>query len=533
MPTPLEVLRSYPPHDHTLDGALRSRCAVRGDRPMLFEQGSSLGWNRFAHEADALALNLQARGIGHADRVAVVARNAGGHVRLLFALARIGAVMVPLNPEFGVRELRYALKHADVAAVFTDAEVLPAVREALSEAGIAPWLALMQRTPGQDLPDLDQMREVMPRASLPPRPAADTPCVMIFTSGTTGFPKGVLHSQRSLLLVGEANLGRMRLQPEDRILVVLPFFHVNALFYSLGGMLASGAALIVAPRFSASRFWQEAVDTGATVVNIIEAMGTILKSRDRSEYRPDHRLRAVYGVRQNAQAAFREDFGIEQLFSGFGMTEIPGVTCNPWGVPAKPSTMGTLARHPDPAQPWAEARLVDEQGHDVPTGEVGELWVRTPVVMLGYFRDPEQTAAAFHEGWLKTGDMVRCDADGWFFYASRKKDIIRRRGENIAGAEIDMAIGEHPAVYETAAIAVPSELGEDDILAAVVRKPGARLDAAEVVEWCRGRLAPHKLPRYVAFVDALPHTPTHKVAKALMRQDADLRARAVDLQPAR
>jgi len=315
--------------------------------------------------------------------------------------------------------------------------------------------------------------------------------------------------------------------------VVLPFFHVNALFYSLGGMLASGAALIVAPRFSASRFWQEAVDTGATVVNIIEAMGTILKSRDRSEYRPEHRLRAVYGVRQNAQAAFREDFGIEQLFSGFGMTEIPGVTCNPWGEPARPATMGTLARHPDPAQPWAEARLVDEQGHDVPTGEVGELWVRTPVVMLGYFRDPEQTAAAFHEGWLKTGDMVRCDADGWFFYASRKKDIIRRRGENIAGAEIDMAIGEHPSVYETAAIAVPSELGEDDILAAVVRKPGARLDAAEVVEWCRGRLAPHKLPRYVAFVDALPHTPTHKVAKALMRQDADLRARAVDLQPAR
>jgi crotonobetaine/carnitine-CoA ligase len=533
MQTPLDVLRSFPPHNYTLEGALRSRCAVRGGRPMLVEGDDSQTWNEFAHAAETFAGHLAACGIGFGDRVAVVARNGSRHVRLLFALARLGAVMVPLNPEFGIRELRYALKHADVAAVFADGDRMPAVREALAETGIAPWLALMEQTPGHDLPDIDHMRESTPSESLPARPAADAPCVMIFTSGTTGFPKGVLHSQRSLLLVGEANLGRMRLQPEDRILVVLPFFHVNALFYSLGGMLASGATLIIAPKFSASRFWQTVADTGATVVNIIEAMGTILKSRDRSEYRPEHGLRVVYGVRQNAQAAFRDDFGIGQLFSGFGMTEIPGVTCNPYGVPARPATMGTLASHPDPAQPWAEARVVDEQGQDVPSGEVGELWVRTPVVMLGYFRDPEQTAATFHDGWLKTGDMVRRDADGWFFYASRKKDIIRRRGENIAGAEIDMAIGEHPAVYETAAIAVPSELGEDDILVAVVLKPGARLEAAEVVDWCRSRLAPHKLPRYVAFVDALPHTPTHKIAKAQMRQDADLRAHAVDLQPAR
>jgi crotonobetaine/carnitine-CoA ligase len=530
---PLEVLRLFPAHDHTLDATLRSRCAVRGDRPMLVQDGTSLSWNDFVREAGLLARALAGRGTAPGDRVAVVARNDGGHVQLLFALARLGAVMVPLNPELGVRELRYALRHADVAAVFTDVEALPTVREALADTGIDPWIALMRQTPGQGLPDIATLRDAAPAVTLPPQPGADTPCVMIFTSGTTGFPKGVVHSQRSLVLVGEANLGRMRLQPDDRILVVLPFFHVNALFYSLGGMLASGGALVIAPRFSASRFWSTALETGATVVNIIEAMGTILKARERSEYRPGHRLRAVYGVRQNAQAAFREDFGIEHLFSGFGMTEIPGVTCNPYGEPAKPATMGTLARHPDPDQPWAEARVVDDLGRDAAADEVGELWVRTPVAMLGYFRDPEQTAAAFHDGWLQTGDLVRRDAEGWFFYVSRKKDIIRRRGENIAGAELDIAIGEHPAVYETAAIAVPSELGEDDILVAVVLKPGARMEAGEIAQWCRGRLAPHKVPRYVVFVDALPHTPTHKIAKARMRQDASLRARATDLQARR
>ncbi|WP_137918125.1 AMP-binding protein [Hydrogenophaga sp. 2FB] len=531
--TPLQVLRRYPAHDHTLHGLLRSRCAVRAHQPMLLEGERELSWAAFAAQADALAAALRDRGIGTGDRVAIVARNGTGHVLLLFALARLGAVLVPVNPEIGVRELRYALNHADVSAAVTDAAALGPVREAIEGCARSPWLALAQPAPGHELPDLDALVASGVGRPLPPPPAADMPCAMIFTSGTTGFPKGVMHSQRNLLLVGEANMARMQLRPDDRLLVVLPFFHINALFYSLGGMLASGCALVLVERFSASRFWQTVVETGATAVNIIEAMGTILKSRDRAEFRPEHRLRVVYGVRQNAQAAFREEFGVRHLLTGFGMTEIPGVTCNPYGQPAKPGSMGVLAEHPDPQQPWAECRVVDDEGRDLGSDQVGELWVRTPVAMLGYFRDPEQTALAFHGGWLKTGDLVRRDADGWFFYASRKKDIIRRRGENIAGAELDMVIGAHPAVYETAAVAVPSALGEDEILVAVVLKPDGQLDAAAVAEWCRERLAPHKVPRYVVFVDSLPHTPTHKIAKAQMRQDTTLLARAVDLAAGR
>lgn len=528
----LDVLRSYPGHDGTLQGVLESRCALRARQPMLvLADGPTLSWAEVATRSAALARSLHSRGVAAGDRVAVVAPNHAGHVLLLLALARLGAVLVPLNPEFGPRELHYALALADVCAVFVDAGSLPGVREVLQGQGRTPWLALLGES-APELPTLDGLIAAAPAPApaLPAPPAADAPCVMVFTSGTTGFPKGVVHSQRSLVLVGEANLGRMRLQPEDRLLVVLPFFHINALFYSLGGMLAAGAALIIAPRFSASRFWPLAVETGATAVNVIEAMGNILVARSRAEYRAGHRLRVVYGVRHATQAAFRQHFGVQHLLSGFGMSEVPGVTCNPWGEPARPGSMGVLARHPDPAQPWAHCRVVDEHGHDVPAGMTGELWVQTPVMMLGYFRDPAQTQAAFEDGWFKTGDLVRRDADGWFFHLSRLKDVIRRRGENIAGAELDQVIGEHPAVAQAAAVAVPSALGEDEILAVVVLRPGQRLAAPEVADWCRLRLAPHKVPRYVVFTDHLPLTPTHKVSKALLRQDTALRAAAVDLQ---
>jgi crotonobetaine/carnitine-CoA ligase len=214
------------------------------------------------------------------------------------------------------------------------------------------------------------------------------------------------------------------------------------------------------------------------------------------------------------------------------MTEIPGVTCTLIERPDKPICMGPVGRHPDPARPWAQCRIVGDEGKDVGVNEVGEFVVKTPIIMQGYFRDPEQTRAAFRDGWFLTGDLVRRDEDGWFHFVSRKKDIIRRRGENIAGAELDRVIGAHPAVHEAAAIPVPAELGEDEILVAVVLKPGERVSAAAIAQWCRERLAPQKVPRFVLFVDELPHTPTHKVAKAALRQDQSLRGRAVDLQAA-
>jgi crotonobetaine/carnitine-CoA ligase len=211
------------------------------------------------------------------------------------------------------------------------------------------------------------------------------------------------------------------------------------------------------------------------------------------------------------------------------MSEIPGVLNNPFDGVRKIGSMGRPSLHPDRSIAFSQMRVVNDEGQPVGEGEVGELEVRTPIVMQGYYRDPEQTAAAFRDGWFVTGDLGRRDADGYFWFVARKKDIIRKRGENISGAQIDAVVNSHPEVVNSAAIPVPSDLGEDDILVAVVQRPGAQLTAQHIAAWCRERLAPFKVPRYVVFVDELPLTPTQRVAKYKMRGDASLLAAAVDL----
>ena len=305
----------------------------------------------------------------------------------------------------------------------------------------------------------------------------------------------------------------MHLQPEERLLCVLPMFHINAIFYSLAGTLAAGATLILEPRFSASRFWHTVHEQRATEVNTIAAASTMLMQRDRSEFVPGHGLRKIYGAPFSAETyrVFHEAFQVPVLIEGYGMSEIPGALNNPYDGEQRIGSMGRPSRHPDPAVQLAELRIADDDGRFLPPGEIGELVVRTPIVMQGYYRDEAQTRAAFRDGWFLTGDLARVDADGYFWFVARKKDIIRKRGENISGAELDRVIGEHPAVLEAAAIPVPDALGEDEILVAVVRRPGAALQAQEIADWCAARLAAIKVPRYVAFVDALPHTPTHRV----------------------
>lgn len=526
---PLEVLKLYPAHDYTLSGALASRLQRDSGRPFILFAGRSWSWAEFAQSVEKTARLLVARGVRKGDRVGVLARNDVGHALLLFACARIGAIMVPSNPEFGVHEAGYVMKHAGVSAVACNADVLPVARQACEGITPAPWFVLFD---GQaaDAPNFFQEIARVPETGLPPSGRADDTVLIIYTSGTTGFPKGAMHSQRNFVTAGESNISRLWLQPDDRLMVVLPMFHVNALFYSTAGALAAGCALVLMPRFSASEFWNAAVEYGVTQVNIIEAIGRILARRPRSEFRPGHRITKVYGMRADIVAPFRDEFRIPHLLGGFGMTEIPGVCCVPFEGPDKPGSMGPVGRHPDPARKWAECKVVDDGGSEVGVDEVGELWVKHPIVMQGYFRDPEQTRAAFRDGWFMTGDLVTRDANGYFSFVSRKKDIIRRRGENIAGAEIDRVIQSHPGVFEVAAVPVPSELGEDEILVAIVPKAGATLTPRQIEEWCAERLAAMKVPRFVLLVDELPHTPTHKVAKQVLKADPTLKSRAVDLQ---
>lgn len=531
MLSPLAVIRRYPAHDYTLSGLLASRASERPQHPLIRDGPQTLSYAVFAARVAAAAGGLHARGIRTGDRVGVMTPNNPNTAVLLFALARLGAVFVPVNPEFGVAEARYIFEHAGVCAVATT----PASRAtaAAAVAGIrpTPWFLLLEGADAS-LPTLDALIDTAPESNLAPTGTPDSTVLMLYTSGTTGFPKGVMHSQRNFVLAGEGFVARMWLQPDDRLLCILPMFHINALFYSLAGTLAAGASLVLAPKFSASTFWRTAAESGATQANIIAAIGNILARRPREEFDPRHRLRVIYGapITPDLERTFREDFHVPVMIEGYGMTEIPGACNNPFDGERRPNSMGLPARHPDPGVNFSELRVVDEAGVDVTDGSQGELWVRTPILMQGYYKDAEQTAASMHEGWFKSGDLVRRDADGYFYFVARKKDIIRRRGENISGAEIDRVVDDHPAVVRCAAIPVPSELGEDEILVAIILKPSASVSAEEIADWCRARLAAIKVPRYVVFVDHLPTTATERVQKFQLRADASLRARATDLQ---
>jgi crotonobetaine/carnitine-CoA ligase len=315
---PLEVLNLYPGHDYTLRGAFESRAGRDPSRPFILHRGKTWSWAEFGEAVTGAARMLVARGVRKGDRVGVLARNDIGHALLLFACARIGAIMVPSNPEFGVQEAGYVMRHAGVCAVACHSDVLPVARAACEGLEPRPWFTLFDgRAP--DAPNfLDEVAR-KPSAPLPPRAGADDTVLIIYTSGTTGFPKGAMHSQRNFVLSGEANISRLWLQPEERLMVVLPMFHVNALFYSTAGTLAAGCSMLLMPRFSASEFWNAAVEHGATQVNIIEAAGRILVRRPRSEFRPEHRIAKLYGARADIIAPFRDEFRIPHLLGGFGM----------------------------------------------------------------------------------------------------------------------------------------------------------------------------------------------------------------------
>ena len=542
--TPLAVLDSFPRHEDTLDALLRSRRLSRPGAALL--AGEIRPW-RYAdaeRASELLASVLLGHGVAKGDRVAMVSQNSDLTLLVFLALGRIGAIFVPVNPALTTAEIRYILTHSTPRLVIAQ----EALRQSLVEtaAGVTPAPQVFGTASLGDESDdaagvlsaLEDFLRVHAPAPLAARrqerPAPDDPLVMIYTSGTTGYPKGVVHSHRNFVRAAEAFIERMHLQAGERLFAILPFYHINALFYSFGGALACGGTLITVARFSASQFWTLATRHGATQLNILAAVGNILAKRPRSEFDPNHRIRKIYGgpISEEMMKTFQDEFGVPDLVEGYGMSEIPGAFNNPFDGPRKLGSIGKPARHPRHER-FVEARVVDSDGREVPDNETGELLVRTPIAMLYYFEDPAQTEEAFDDGWLRTGDMARRDEDGYFYFIARKKDIIRRRGENISGAELDRVLGDHPDVLEAAAIGVPAPLGDEDILAVLVARTDPPPSPESVVQWCSARLAAMKVPRYVVFVGSLPHTASQRIIKYQLKADTSLLQRAYDREAAR
>ncbi|HEX9358319.1 MAG TPA: AMP-binding protein, partial [Streptosporangiaceae bacterium] len=338
--------------------------------------------------------------------------------------------------------------------------------------------------------------------------------VLIPTSGTTGRSKLVMQTHRAYVLAGEGFPYWMELTAQDRLMTSLPLFHINAPAYSVMGSLACGAGLILLPRFSASGFLDAARRHGATEFNAIGAMLEILMRQPPRPGDADTPLRLCYTGPAPARARqeqMERRFGL-RIVAGYAMSESPYGLIWPRGT--RPfGTLGAVRQHPDLGV-INHARVVDDNGREVGPGGTGELLLRNPVLTPGYYGLPAETAAAFTaDGWLRTGDLVTVGPGATYTFVARKKEVLRRRGENLSPAEVEEVLQDHPDVLECAVVGVASELSEEEVKAFVVPAPGRRPDFADLRAHAAARLSAFKVPRYWQLVDELPRTPTARVAR--------------------
>jgi crotonobetaine/carnitine-CoA ligase len=332
-----------------------------------------------------------------------------------------------------------------------------------------------------------------------------------------GRPKAVMQTQRNYVLTGEGFARWLRLRRDDRVMALLPLCHINAQAYSTMGALAAGAGLILLERFSASQFWEQARRYRATQVNIIGSMLLMLWKQPPAPRDREHEVRVLYSAPAPREVCrrFEERFGVA-VIEGFGMSECTFGLIQPLDGPRTPGGMGRPRELPERGI-LNEVRIVDDAGRDCPAGAPGELILRNAAMMAGYYKDPERTALAFRDGWLWTGDLAVRDEEGEFFFAGRKKELIRRRGENVSPAEVEAVLNAHPGVQEAAVIGVPSAFSEEDVVACVVPNAPDGPTAEELRAWCAARLAPFKVPAEIRFLDALPKTSTQKVQRDALR----------------
>jgi crotonobetaine/carnitine-CoA ligase len=454
----------------TIPALFEAAVAAVPDKTWLLHGDASFTYAEAHARIGGAARVLADRGIGQGDLVLATARNAPEYLFAWLATAYLGAIHVAVDPRSTAAEL-----------------------DGLS-AQVQPKLTLSDATIGSLYAD--------PRPPDGPGPAQPgDPSVLIPTSGTTGRSKLVTQTHRAYAWAGEGFPHWMELGPDDRLMTSLPLFHVNAPAYSVLGSVAARAGLVLLPRFSASGFIEAARRYGATEFNAIGAMLEILMRRPERPDDADNPLRLVYtgpSPSQERQLAFERRFGV-RIVCGYGMSETTYGTI--WAHGTRPfGTLGSPRQHPRLGH-VNDARVVD-----------GELQLRNRAVMLGYWGMPEETAAVLGaDGWLRTGDLVTDNGDGTYTFVGRRKEIIRRRGENVAPAEIEEALASHPDVAEAAVVGVPSELSEEEIKAFVVAADGA--DLAAIRAHAAERLSRFKVPRYVERVDALPYTPTGRVAK--------------------
>ncbi|MCR8825796.1 AMP-binding protein [Pseudosulfitobacter koreensis] len=502
--------------DHAVLRAMIDRYASeRPDAPFVtFYQGETWDFTELRARVRCRAALLASVGVAQDDTVLTFLGNGPDLLVTWFAINYLGAVYVPVNTALLGDPLAHILEDAGAAVMVAAPEL--AARLADVPAGAVQTVLLTEDGAAPDLPGLDCRALVDPAddSGLPDlqRPIApwDTQAIM-YTSGTTGKAKGVLSSYTQLYTMGPDAFDDVR--ADDRCLICGPIFHCGSTLY-VYAMLARGLPIGMMAEFKTDRFWDAVRETGSTYCLLLGVMASFLLKSPATPRDRDHSLRKVFIVPFGEDGpAFAARFGT-QVWTIYNMTEV----ASPLHAGPDITDKGLAGTPRD----WWECKVVDENDIDVPRGQVGELVVRSQrpwALMKGYHNAPEATAQAMRNGWFHTGDSFRQDADGRFFFVDRLKDVIRRRGENISSFALEGQVLLHPDVRECAAIAVPSEHGEDEVLICVTPVEGHSIDADAVLEDLTGRLPRFMVPRYLRVMDTLPKTASGKVQKHVMRAE--------------
>ena len=478
-------------------------------------------WREAAAEVARLRRAYEEAGYGHGHRVGLLLENRPAFLYHWLALNAIGASVVPINIEMRSAELVYLIGHSEICLAVSLEHRIDSLRAAATEAGRS--MAVVDGAAAS----LPAAPSAAPHAGQ--APTLTTECALLYTSGTTGRPKGCILDNGYFLRSGEWYAGLDGVCPvrpdRERIMTPLPLNHVNAMAFSTMVVLTAGGCLIQLDRFHPKSWLKSARDSGATIVHYLGVMPAMLLSAPAAAADREHEIRWAFGagVDRKNHAPFEARFGFP-LVEAWAMTETGAAAC----IMAnhEPRHVGTSCF--GRAESFVEVRLVDDDGDDVAVDEPGELLVRSQGedprrhFCRGYLKDDKATEEAWAGGWFHTGDVVRRDADGNFYFVDRKKNVIRRSGENISAVEVESVLNQHPAIQTSAVAATPDPVRGDEVLACIVtREPldaaGREALATQIVDHALNQLAYYKAPGYVAFVDALPLTPSQKIQRGELR----------------
>jgi crotonobetaine/carnitine-CoA ligase len=462
--------------------------------------------------AARVANGLRSLDVRKGDKIVILFPNSVEFLYIWFGAMKLGAVAVPLNIALKGPLLTYQINDSEAKVVLVSKHLLQQYLEVKDKLK-----NVVYHVTDADVPDFINLKELFNSKPLKgfEEVAPSDPATIMYTSGTTGPPKGVALPHNAYINTALMNAEIAEAREGDIFFSTVPFFHTSGQLQIILPALINDLTAAFEPWFHASKFWEWAAIYRATVIFLISSMINILLKTPESYYDRRHNVRLAMtgGATKDVWIAFEKRFGVRVL-EGYGMTETCAIAIFNRGNDVKVASVGKPL-------PYFDMIIADEQDRELPPYKVGQLLIRPKkpyVMMLEYYNKPRETVEAWRNLWFHTGDLFYRDEEGFFYFVGRLKESIRRRGENISPYEIESVVNEHPAVLESAAVGVPSELGDEDVKLYIVLKPGMQLDYMEFLEWCDKRLPYYMVPRYIEIVDELPKTPTQRIQRYILKE---------------